>query len=345
MKNNVLLALLLIGTTPLFSQTAEPRFSPPALPSGLRVTHLTNNPLRDALLPVPKSAIFKLDGYYLWDPSVIKVGDTYHLFASRWPAALGMPGWLHSEVIRAASASLFGPYEFKEVILSRTNHPWATQAIHNPKILKVGDKYLLYHLGIPQWKTGFALADTITGPWQPVAQPIIPLNNPALLIRTDGRTYAVGKFKPTIGGKVNFCMRAMTATNYFGPYTLVKDELNRLPSGFELEDPTLWWADNQYNIVCTDMHAKVTGVMKAVVYYTSKNGADYELYSPLPVWSQTDPVPLAGGGKFRVRGVERPQVYVNEKGAVTALLVSVYPDKPVPTYIIIRPVADFVPEN
>ena len=46
-----------------------------------------------------------------------------------------------------------------------------------------------------------------------------------------------------------------------------------------------------------------------------------------------------------MKGVERPQVYVSEKGAVTALLVSVYPAENIPTYIVIRPVADFVPKN
>jgi hypothetical protein len=59
-----------------------------------------------------------MEGYYLWDPSVIKVGDTYHLFCSRWPKDTEMKGWMKSHVIRAASKSLFGPYQFQEVVLS-----------------------------------------------------------------------------------------------------------------------------------------------------------------------------------------------------------------------------------
>lgn len=54
--------------------SAEP--VPPALPAGVEVTHPQGSPLRSALRPVPESAIFKMDGWYLWDPSVIKVGDT-----------------------------------------------------------------------------------------------------------------------------------------------------------------------------------------------------------------------------------------------------------------------------
>jgi hypothetical protein len=43
--------------------------------------------LKDAMKPAVKQGGFKMDGYFLWCPSVIKVGNTYHMFASRWPEA------------------------------------------------------------------------------------------------------------------------------------------------------------------------------------------------------------------------------------------------------------------
>jgi hypothetical protein len=49
--------------------------------------------LKDCLQPAPKNGGFAMDGYILWCSSVIKVGDTYHLFASRWPAQYGLGGW------------------------------------------------------------------------------------------------------------------------------------------------------------------------------------------------------------------------------------------------------------
>ncbi|MCX6269613.1 MAG: glycoside hydrolase family protein [Bacteroidetes bacterium] len=250
-------------------------------------------------------------------------------------------------MIRATSKSLFGPYHFQGVALDPSRHPWATQAIHNPKITKVGNKYLIYHLGIPQWKTGFALADSIEGPWTPVPYPVISTNNPALLIRPDGSAYAVGKFKPKVprDGKWDANMQAFEASNFMGPYKLVHDTLNRLPGNFELEDPTIWWANNQYNVICTDWEAKVTGVQKSVVYYTSKDGVNYQLFSQIAIWSQSDPVPMQNGETIQVKGIERPQVFTNEKGEVAALLVSVHPAEDIPTYIIIRPVKDFVPKN
>jgi len=319
----------------------------PNLSDSIKITYPDSNPLRQLLNPVPKNAIFKLEGYNIWDPSVIKVGNTYHLFVSRWPEKNGMAGWKKSEVIRATSQSLFGPYIFQEIVLSPSTHPWATQGVHNPKILKVFNKFLLYYLGIPEWKTGFAFADSIQGPWSPVLRPVISTNNPALLVKEDSSAYIVGKFKPktTKDGEWDAYMQAFESANFNGPYKLVKDTLNRLPGNFELEDPTIWWANNQYNVICTDWEGKVTGVNKALIYYTSKNGIDYQLYSRIPIWSQKDPIPLEGGIELNVGGIERPQVYINEKEVLKAILVSVHPNNDTATYIIIRPVGDFIPNN
>lgn len=348
-KLNPILLFLLIWNISAFAQYQGVQVSsqPPVLPDNIKISYPKSNPIKQALKPVPESAIFKMDGYYLWDPSVIKVGNTYHLFCSRWSAEQGMDGWKKSHVIRAISKSLFGPYQFQEVVLHPSNHPWATQGIHNPKITKAGNKFLLYHLGIPQWKTGFAFADSIEGPWTPVPNPVISTNNPALLIHSDGSAYAVGKFKPKVtrDGKWDANMQAFKASDFKGPYKLILDTLNRLPGNFELEDPTIWWANNQYNVICTDWEAKVTGVQKSVVCYTSKDGVNYELYSPIPLWTQTEPVPMQNGKTLQVKGIERPQVFVNEKGKLIALLASIYPAEGGPTYIMIRPVKNFVPKN
>jgi hypothetical protein len=347
MKFKLLLIAVLAGQVAVLAQQTEKVQAIPELPNDIKISYPKSNPLRDALQPVPETAVFKMEGYYLWDPSVIEVGDTYHLFCSRWPKDTEMKGWMKSHVIRATSKSLFGPYQFQEVVLHPSNHPWATQGVHNPKITRAGNKYLLYHLGIPQWKTGFAFADSIQGPWTPVPNPVISTNNPALLVRPDGSAYAVGKFKPKVprDGRWDANMQAFEAADYKGPYKLIQDTLNRLPCNFELEDPTIWWANNRYNVICTDWEAKVTGVSKSVIYYTSKDGVNYELYSQIPVWSQTDPVPMQIGKAMKVKGIERPQVFTDEKGAVVALLASIYPEEVGPTFIVIRPVKNFIPKN
>lgn len=221
------------------------------LPTDAVITYPDSNPLKEELKPVPATAVFKMEGWCLWDPSVIKVGSIYHLFCSRWPKTDDhsfSSGWMRSHVIRATSENLFGPYEFQEVVLHSQDHPWATKGIHNPKITKVGDRFLLYHLGIPQWSTGFAYADDIAGPWTPLPEPVVKANNPALLIRGDGSVYMVSKHKPkpTLDGKWDACMKAHVAEHVNGPYEDFGEGRNRLPHGFELEDPPIWWANDQY---------------------------------------------------------------------------------------------------
>jgi hypothetical protein len=69
------------------------------------------------------------------------------------------------------------------------------------------------------------------------------------------------------------------------------------------------------------------------------------LVSQEPVWSQNDPLPLTCGHSLAVAGVERPQVCLDDRGAVVALLASAYPARRSPpnTFIIIRPVERFLP--
>jgi len=321
----------------------------PVLPDNVEVSYSDSNPLKDALKPVPATAVFEMDGWSLWDPSVIKVGDTYNLFCSRWREKDGWDTWKHSQIIRATSKCLFGPYKFQEIVMEAKNHPWAKQGLHNPKIIKVGNKFLIYHLAIPQWKTGFLFADKIEGPWTPSAKPMVYTNNPALMVRKDGSVYVVGKFKvndPDKKGKKLFYMNAFEAKSILGPFKNISGNEDCLPGGFELEDPTIWWANNQYNLICTDWKAKATGIFKAIVMYTSKDGIHYKLFSQIPTWTRYEPIPVEGWNNVMPKLIERPQVYINENGALSALLVSaVKQAKPDQGIILIRPVDNFIPQN
>ena len=304
-----------------------------------------NADFRSALKAVPKDAIFKMEGYYLWDPSVIEVNGVYHLFASRWPESTGGDGWLKSEIIRATSKSLFGPYTFKEVVMSSANHPWATKGCHNPKITKAGNRFLLYYLGIPAWKTGFAFANSIEGPWTIKPQPSIPTNNPALVVKPNGNVYTVGKylFKQEGAKEITKYMQAFTADNIDAPFTLLKDSADRLPGNCELEDPTIWISKGKYQVICTDWQSKATGVWKALVHYSSEDGVNYTLNTPKPLWARNEPVPMEDGSILNLTKVERPQVYTDKNNAVKALLVAVEPKPKGAAFIVIRPVNNFIP--
>jgi hypothetical protein len=344
----VMIALLVGGVT-LFAQERDDSDQKANSPADIEISYPNSNPLGQALKPLPETAVFKMDGYYLWDPSVIKDGDLYHLFCSRWEAGdKGMNGWKASHVIRASSASLYGPYEFQEVVLHPDSHPWATEMIHNPKITKSGDQFLIYHIGKPGWSTGFAYADSIEGPWRPVPEPVFQANNPSILIRPDGSAYAVSKKKPKTtpeDGRWDTWMTAWEAPDVNGPYTQIGDGENLLPNNFQLEDPTIWWANDQYNVICNDWKGRATGVQKAPVYYTSKDGIHYTLFSPIPILDPAQGLPMENGERLEVPGFERPQVYLNEKQEVIALLGAIRPEGGNPTRVVIVPVDHFVPKN
>lgn len=289
-------------------------------------THNESNKVQTiACLNTPETAIFTMDGYHLWDPSVIQVGDTFHLFTSRWASDdsedRDFKAWKTSHAIRATSSDLYGPYEFQEVVLEPRTDQWDSEAIHNPKIMKVGNRYLLYYLGLPQYHTGFAWADTIEGPFIRGEQSALKLNNPAFWVHDDGSVYCVGKVRsPLLDTEVRpwtNWMIAYKAPSLDGPYEVVGDPMtNRLPNDYELEDPTLWWDGTHYHVILTDWKGKVTGA-RTGLHYKSKNGIDYELVSPKPVFDhkiQTDKRTISPLNRN-----ERPQIVLDDANKPIAL--------------------------
>jgi len=301
--------------------------------------------LRKLGLPL-RDGGFVREGFHLWDPSIIKEGDTYHLFASCWPKASGptedqpkpydcFRNWKQSYVIRAVSKNLLGPYTYVEdVIRPRPGNFFDSKGCHNPKVTFHDGKYYLYYLGIPAWKSGVAVSDSVTGPWTRADTWCIPMNNPAVWIHKDGSVYGVGKVElpnPKYPGsrkweeKYHF-MQAIRADSIFGPYTSVqkKDE-NALPGTFECEDPCIWYDGDRYHVMVTDLHGYATGVDKAFTYYTSKDGVKYDLASKDPLFSDDHPIQFDDGSGEKFQRVERPNVVHNEEGEVIAVLAACLP--------------------
>lgn len=94
---------------------------------------------------------FRMEGYWVWCGSVVKGEDgKYHMFAARWPKWLPMhPGWLlKSEIVRAVADKVEGPYTYCETVLgARGAQYWDGRMTHNPSIMKVGNKWVLYYIG------------------------------------------------------------------------------------------------------------------------------------------------------------------------------------------------------
>src|SRR4051794_23129465 len=164
-----------------------------------RVVH-EKRTLKESLLPAVRTGGFSMDGQILWCSSVIKVGDTYQMFASRWPAQYGLGGWTrYSECVRATSTNLLGPYSFQEVVLQKRPDNWDNTRVHNVKIVKAASKYVLYHIDSAN-ETGYAVADSVTGPWTRQNQIAMKVSNPAILVRPDASIYVFGRLRV---GQVN----------------------------------------------------------------------------------------------------------------------------------------------
>jgi hypothetical protein len=297
--------------------------------------------LKEAMKPAVKNGGFKMEGFILWCPSVIKVGDTFHLFASRWPEEYGLGGWTkYSEIVRATSKNLYGPYTFQEVVIQKREGKWDNDRAHNPKITKAGNKYVLYYISSAN-ETGYAYADAITGPWTRIDSIAMPFSNPAPLIKKDGSVYVFGR-KSVNNIRI---AQGYTAPTFKGPYSLLAEGKNLLPDSNELEDPTIWWAANQYNVVVSDFVGKATGVSKNGAQYYSTDGIHYKLVSKEPVYTKT--VTYDDGSSTTFRRRERPFVYTDEKGKVTAFFTACLEekDKKERSWIEVNPVADYVPKE
>jgi len=301
--------------------------------------------LKDYLEPAVKNGGFEMDGYVLWCSSVVKVGDTYNMFCSAWPGHKTANGWTYSlndwtsqsECVRATSTNLFGPYTFQGVVLQKRPDNWDNTRVHNVKIVRDGDKYLIFYINSAN-ETGYAVSDSVTGPWTRLNQPVIRASNPAPLVRADGSLYV---FCRLVKGNVR-CAVAFTATNYSATYSPVSGIENLLPNGAELEDPTIWWANNQYNILVNDFNGHATGIKKAGAQYFSKDGVHYTLVSREPVFTKT--VPFDDGTSETFSRRERPFVYVNEKGEALALFTACMPADQ-HARIVVQPIKNYYPDN
>lgn len=305
------------------------------------VTDAEAQTIKEYLKPAVKNGGFKMEGYILWCPTVIKVGNTYHMFASRWPEQYSLGGWTkYSEIVRATSDNLYGPYTFQEVVIQKREGYWDNDRAHNPKIVKVGDTFILYYISSAN-ETGYAYSKSIAGPWTRVENVAMPFSNPAPLVRNDGSIYVFGR-KSVNGIRI---AQGYTAPAFNGTYTILKDSQNLLPGKNQLEDPTIWWAAGQYNVILSDFRGDATGVNKNGAQYYSTDGLNYLPVAPESVYTKT--VNYDDGSSLTFRRRERPFVYVNEKGAVTAFFTAclIEENGKEKSWIEVQPVRNYVPKH
>ena len=270
---------------------------------------------------------FKMDGYWIWCGSAIKVDSMYHLFASRWPKRGPFPeGYrTNSEIVHATSKSPSGPYKFEEVVIGeREGNFWDSNMAHNPTIHKIGNEYVLFYIGSDFTtlqnnsgsllrRVGYAKSKSIGGPWKRSDKPLIETesNNPAILIEKNcvKLMYRDAKLK----------VHLAQSNSYEGPFNILNE--NIWPEA-PLEDFYLFKFNHQYHLICEDNNGSVSGHVKWGVHVYSSDGInDWQKYNPVIAYNHD--IELSNGNILHCNRRERPQLII-ENSAITYLITSVY---------------------
>lgn len=312
--------------------------------------NIPTNIFKGNLEPAPLSGSFKMEDYIVWGGSVTKGDDgRYYMFASRWPKTVGMRNWVvNSEVVLASSEKAEGPYEFEKVVLPpRGPEFWDGMVTHNPSIHRHKGKYVLFYVGSTYdferptstvskeiygevWnrkRIGMALADSPSGPWKRLEEPILQprpgmwdgaiTSNPAPVIHEDGSVLLIYKSAPVPyparnnNGALHFGLA--TAPHYLGPYKRINDGQKINIEGLKnthVEDPYVWLADDYYQMVAKVFSTSLTGESGAGFYAYSRDGIEWFLPEDPKAYSRM--VLFKDGTKRNQAKLERPQVLVQE---------------------------------
>jgi hypothetical protein len=246
----------------------------------------------------PVGRILEMDGWTCWGCSPVEDDDgRVHVFFSRWPAEcpeLGdepKAGWiLHTEIAHAVADRPEGPYTFVGTAIpsGRGAGRWDGQAVHNPTVHRIGNRYVIFHMGnrlpdpwpddpserfsalIATKRVGAHAAHSLDGPWEPLTDgPLIDagprpswddamVSNPAYLAMPDGRhaLYFKGmdfESWTTRGGHRAYGVAI--ADRLEGPYRKHPDNpiLDCPELGPGVEDGTAFRENGRYSFVMRDM--------------------------------------------------------------------------------------------
>lgn len=280
--------------------------------------------MRERLQPVPRESGFRMEGYFVWCGAAIKVGETYHLFASRWPEATGFPeGYRsYSEIVRATAPRPEGPYTFREVVIGkRPAGKWDSGMAHNPAIYRAGDGFALFYNasdeGSPYRQVGVATAPSVEGPWSRSDTPLdlgieSDANNPAALFEPDGSVKLIWRTR-------DLRVVVSTAPHFRGPYRVAND--NVWPRA-RLEDFFLFRQNERYLVLCEDNAGSVTGHERWGALLHSPDGIHDWQACERPIAYDHD-IAWSDGSVLHAVRRERPWLLF-EGGVATCLFTSVY---------------------
>lgn len=301
----------------------------------------------------------KMDGWYVWDCSVIRDGGKYHMFSSRWKKSLGF-GWnwlFHSEVIHLTADCPEGPYQFENVVF-RTRGPeyFDGRNTHNTNIHKYQDKYYLYYMGatyggnppvhmneitperaLETWnrkRIGVAVATDLSGEFErrntPLLQPrdcshwdCTVTTNPTAAILPDGKTYLIYKSRAGFGSSLQ--LGVVAADRPDGNFERLTEGpiFEFMDPNVHIEDPFLWYDQKRKKFCLIAKDDSKNGAYGI----TGEWGSGFYAESDDCIHFTIAPDPLVYSrhvrwkdGKETVQGnLERPFVLFDEDGNPTHL--------------------------
>lgn len=302
------------------------------------------------------SIAFEMEGYYVWDSSVIKVGKQYHLFCSRWKEEYGF-GWnwvFNSEIVHCVADQAEGPYVFQNVVLPRRGRQYFDgMNTHNTCIKQHNGKFYLYYMGttyggeipgvkaasmeysLETWnrkRIGLAVADDVNGEFVRRDTPLLEprdcshwdctiTTNPSVIIQPSGKTYMIYKSRSGVGSPLQ--LGIAVADSPEGPFERLMEDpiLNFDDPDKHIEDPFIWYdeARNKFCLIAKD------DCKNGSYGLTGEWGAGFYAESDDCIHFEVAQSPKvysrtvrwADGSVTTQRNMERPSLLMNEDGEPT----------------------------
>lgn len=303
-----------------------------------------------AQLTLPDNSGYREDGKWIWcGCAVEEPGKGFHLYASRWRKDYPMlAGYVFfSEIVRAFSPTLEGPYRFAEKLLpaSPADH-WDGCMAHNPTIVRRNGEYLLYYIGttyrteVPPAETlstdrsamfaaydeiriGLARSNSPAGPWKICPHPVLEprkdyfdctiVTNPAPCVLPDGRIYLYYRTNTKGGARIGLAVY----DDPEGPSRRFDEPV--LAADFQIEDPFVWHNGTCFEMIAKDLNGKSTGEYHSGAHFVSDDGIHWACTGK--VYSRK--VMQSNGSEITLGSLERPQLLFDGDGNPKALFAAV----------------------
>lgn len=322
----------------------------------------------NSISTISKVGGFRMESFHIWGSSVVKGEDgRFHMFASRIPTFLKFhPGWMiASEIVRASADDPIGPYKFEEVVLpARGAQYWDGRSTHNPRMLKIGDTYVLYYMGsthpfediIPansadltldsKWaivgrankRVGIAVSKSVFGPLQRMDEPVLPTkpntfysfltSNPSACLGKDRKVYLMFKSRAYLPENTHSGMNIgiAVADHYSGPYNVISETpLFSKDKLGEIEDPFMWSDDDGFHLLAKDQNGTLTGKHGNGIMAHSRDTLNWQLDDPPLAYTKS--ITWDDGTPDLLGNMERCSGLFDDSGKLTHLFFAIWEDE------------------